>query len=301
MSKKEKIGTTSLNEKTLFTVTNDSNHILEERNWAFWEKLREKPEYLKLCEDIKFHDSSLVSPRWTVENMEVFLEKSRKAKELFGIDQIVDPRKSQKELQPDIIHLFGVAPVPIKAISALNSDSDMKNRFIEDNRYITLKVDITAKDNVLVPLFKEYVEYFRQEYLKANSPATRDHSSKQRGYFKIWRKRKRKTPFSIIAKEEGISEDTAKKRYYRAYKLIMGHPYNPDNKLKNKIFKSELMKTCSNCTDETCLESLKKNPDNWIPCPDLVYFINEDQRPLKESLRTSNNLLYSGVSDSMDD
>ena len=359
MSKKEKIGTTSIHEKTLFSVTNDSNNTLEERNWAFWEILREKPEYLELCEDIKFHNSGVVSPRWMIENMEKFLKKSKRAKELLGIETIVDPSKSQHDLQPDIIHLFGVAPVPITAISSVNSDSDKNNRFIEDNRYVTLKVDFTAKDNLLIPLLKEFLEFFRErnsdvdngpsnsaknttpeknnsfledkryvtlkfdftaknniliplfkEYLtffreqnsvsQYNPTSKREHHSKQRQYTKICRERKNKTPFSIIAKQEGISVETAKKGYYRAYELIMGFPYSPDNKVKDEIHKIELQKTCDSCTDQKCLESLDKESGEWT-CPYAEHYFNQDQRPMKEHLQASNSKLYSIGSGSKDD
>jgi hypothetical protein len=49
------------------------------------------------------------------------------------------------------------------------------------------------------------------------------------------------------------------------------------------------------------MKSYNNNPDNWIPCPAVVNYINQDQRSTKEVKRASNNRIYSGKSDIVND
>ena len=92
--------------------------------------------------------------------------------------------------------------------------------------------------------------------------------------------RKRRT-FKEISLIQGETEDTIKKRYYKAYERIYGQPYNPDHFKKTaKVKKNELLKTCKTCTDKQCLKKLK-TPKEWIPCPEILPFIEQDQVKFK--------------------
>ena len=102
---------------------------------------------------------------------------------------------------------------------------------------------------------------------------------------KIWKLRKKRYSFQYISDEVGISTDLAKKRYYRAYEKVMLQPYDPEiyRKLATSHQLTDLTKTCGTCTDRSCLKDIESGLD-WVPCPDVDPYVNQDQIKLREKL-----------------
>ena len=83
----------------------------------------------------------------------------------------------------------------------------------------------------------------------------------------------------ILCKEKNIpmNYDTVRKKYYRAYELIYGEEYNPEEFKKNnsEILKITLTKNCSNCSEKPTCKQL---------CPDVLNYVKQDEVKPKEKL-----------------
>ena len=105
------------------------------------------------------------------------------------------------------------------------------------------------------------------------------------GQLEVWKLRKQRKNFRWISRELRISEDLAKKRFYRAYELVQRESYDPDRYRKEgwKVRKSDLLRICDNCKDQRCLEQMETGGE-WTPCPEVLNYINQDYVPRKEKL-----------------
>ena len=75
--------------------------------------------------------------------------------------------------------------------------------------------------------------------------------------------------FSAIARKLRLTEDAAKKAFYRACELTQGKKYDPEM-LKKEIWivrKEELKKTCGNCPDRR---------ECKIKCPEILAYVDQD-------------------------
>jgi hypothetical protein len=97
---------------------------------------------------------------------------------------------------------------------------------------------------------------------------------------KVWRMRKERIPFSEIARAMGITQDAAKKTFYRAYELTQGRPYEPDRYRKDgqKINTWDLTKVCQTCPDK------KKCNEIGELCPEIMRFADQDYVGSKEMI-----------------
>lgn len=93
----------------------------------------------------------------------------------------------------------------------------------------------------------------------------------------IWYARKKRLSFKEIAAEHHITEDLAKKRFYRAYELTQGKPYDlvRFTKTTKVVRKADLSKDCNNCPDRKTCNSL---------CPDVLRYVEQDYVSRKENL-----------------
>jgi hypothetical protein len=100
---------------------------------------------------------------------------------------------------------------------------------------------------------------------------------------KIWRMRKERISFSEIAKGLKITEDAAKKSFYKAYERTQGRSYDPDKYRKDgqKINKWDLTKTCQTCPDRRSCSEL---------CPEIMRFVDQDDGSIKEKNMEDGNL-----------
>lgn len=90
-------------------------------------------------------------------------------------------------------------------------------------------------------------------------------------HLKVWKLRRKRLSFSKIAEELGLTEDNARKSFYRACELTQFRPYDPDL-LRGEILlvkKNELNRTCSECDEfNSCT----------IYCPEILWYIDQDNR-----------------------
>ena len=230
-------------EKSLFLVSerdikgNLSEYLPNETmNRAFWETLRRKPEYLELCKEFDFNkNTGLISTKWIIklENRDKLKRATDRARELWGIEQLFDPQKKYLELQPDIVNLFGVARKLVTALSPYG-----EYQFIQDGRYVILKIDISEPYDYIEPLIKIYLDHFRGQVKQKEG---REHYKKQLEYLKVWDERLRGEQFPTIAIKLKISLDQARERYYRAFELILGKKY--EKKVGRRLIIEKLEKT----------------------------------------------------------
>ena len=91
----------------------------------------------------------------------------------------------------------------------------------------------------------------------------------------VWDMRRQKRRFKLISLELKISEDTAKKRFYRAFEITQNRRYEPETFNRVKVEKTDLKKSCDTCSlRETCTTL----------CPDVLAFMEQDQTYQKEKL-----------------
>ncbi len=127
--------------------------------------------------------------------------------------------------------------------------------------------DLRKKKKQILREFNEFIDAtYNQTDLK---PDTSRFRAEAWNHLKIWKLRRKKLSFSRIALELKLTEDNAKKSFYRAYELTQGRKYDPEM-LKREVWiirKTELKKTCDNCPDsETCV----------ILCPEILRYVDQD-------------------------
>jgi hypothetical protein len=207
-------------------------------NKAFWEILRKRPGYQKLCKGIKFYDRTGLPSMWHLkpENQEDYFKTRNRARELFGIEELVDPRKEYSELQPDIVNCFGVARKLVSAIAPPEAPPGPR-QFIQDDRYVTLRIDITERYDYIEPLIKIHLDHFRDQVKQKEG---REHYGKQIEYLKVWNEFLNGEKIPAIAMKLGISPDQVENGCRRAFELIIGKKY--DKKILTELIRDNLEK-----------------------------------------------------------
>lgn len=152
-----------------------------------------------------------------------------------------------------------------------------------------LLVDLSAKKSDLLESFKNFldrVETFRNSeniptsYMENYGQWDSDNSRFRHEAWmqiEVWRLRREKKTFAEIAKSLDLSEDSAKKAFYRAYERTQGKKYNVEKyqRLASVVRKEEIGNVCETCPHRlTCVEL----------CPDALRFINQDHVKMKEFL-----------------
>jgi hypothetical protein len=84
---------------------------------------------------------------------------------------------------------------------------------------------------------------------------------------KVWEERRLRKPYRQIAKELGIKESTARKRFGRAYELLFNKKYDPADFEKPEVKKEYLKRVCTTCNERPTCKEL---------CPDVIAFIEQD-------------------------
>jgi hypothetical protein len=152
-----------------------------------------------------------------------------------------------------------------------------------------LKIDLSRKKKDLLNDFKKYLDNVDRlrgsddmpkewaDNYQAWTPDTSRERAEAWGQLKVWRMRKERIPFSEIARAMEITQDAAKKAFYRAYERTQGRAYEPDRYRKDgqKINTWDMTKTCQTCPDRrTCSEL----------CPEILRYADQDYTGRKESL-----------------
>lgn len=133
----------------------------------------------------------------------------------------------------------------------------------------------------------------RSKYM--NSKLKRQRFKEWDQYLRIWDLRAQKRSFQQIGLELWpkekikISEDRAKKGYYRAHELIVWRKYDPKD--KRVVRKDELLKTCETCQDKTCLTNFKFGKE-WTPCPAALPYLEQDKSVLNALIPKDPNAIF---------
>lgn len=137
---------------------------------------------------------------------------------------------------------------------------------LEDNRYLTLKIDLLQDKKDIMAAIKSDMEFYGK-YVKKEQ--TRDTESRTIDRFLVWDEYKTSRKFSKIAKKHKVNKATVRKAYYRAFELIMGETYDPERHNKKNLTKEQLSKTCEICPEYKLCND---------PCPDVLSFIEQDNK-----------------------
>jgi len=131
-----------------------------------------------------------------------------------------------------------------------------------------LIVDLRKHKAVLQEEFGEFVKQEQSYHKKISgrvSPYVSDNTysmwepdgrerKEAQDQLEVWKLRKQFYSFPSISMELGISEDLAKKRFYRAYELTQGEPYDRE-RFKRKLDSLPPVKACDRCPDrDGCTE-----------------------------------------------
>ena len=147
-----------------------------------------------------------------------------------------------------------------------------------------LKIDFRKRKSELLRQFEAFIDTMEkmQKYYQGKDRKKRGYDEWEADYsrqtdelrtqFKIWKMRKERKSFAFIAEELKISEDLAKKHFYRAFELTQQKPYDKYLYKRNRFIKiAELEKVCESCPD---------NPQNGgqcrILCPNVLPFADQD-------------------------
>ena len=160
------------------------------------------------------------------------------------------------------------------AISSL-----LNHRKISRTRYSQVKKKKTQ-------IMKEVSEYLDRAYMTrtAESNWTPDESRQREEAWRhlaVWKLRRQRKSFPEIAKDRKITKDAAKKSFYRAFELICGNKFDPVLFRRDywEIRQADIGKQCKTCPNQ---------PDNGGDCnelcPDMLVYVNQDDRYQREKL-----------------
>jgi hypothetical protein len=266
---------------------------LEKLLYDRWQRMRRHPDYLKFCETQEFEDGFLILDSLYFLDSP-YSDEAKKIQGRFGLGRrIFHP---SVDLSPEHVLALDIFPDALAVRTKYQregiSEDELGTRTpIFNNHYIHLEIDVNPnrkKDEILKAVW-EQVENAREiirldENRLADDKAEKSekaHFDTRLKCYEVWDRRKKKARFSDIARGMKISEDLAKKNYYRAWELILGQPYDPESfralVKRQPIHKSQIKKTCENCTDKECHRRLEEDPDRWEPCPDVAGYVNQDQ------------------------
>lgn len=182
---------------------------------------------------------------------------------------------------------------------------------IEENippRFLFVKIDLDhTKERIMreVELYLDckMIPYKNKKKAKEGKDQKRARNKNYDTYLTVWDLRDKKLTFPQIAvkvyrgKNIKKGTDLVYKNYARAYELIYGKKYDPEEikaELRERgINKEVLNKTCSNCADKKCLEGFVFGKESH-PCPEVIDFVEQDQgyRAEKQTSQSSPNKLY---------
>ena len=145
-----------------------------------------------------------------------------------------------------------------------------------------LKIDLRIKRSRLIKEFEVFIDQVFDHHKKGSSPKyqydawepdTKRQREEARLQLAVWRRRREKVPFSKIAEDLGIAEDSAKKAFYRAYEITQREKFDPDQ-FRREAFKLKIIsmeKTCDACPDRVACN---------IICPEIRQYADQDKRKM---------------------
>ena len=153
-----------------------------------------------------------------------------------------------------------------------------------------LKIDFSKRKSELLRQFEAFIdtmEKMQQNYqgrdrkkrgYDAWAPDYSRQTDEIRTQIAIWKMRKERKSFAFIAEELKITEDLAKKHFYRAFELTQQKRYDKDLYKRNNVIRiSDLSKSCKNCLDNP-----EKGGKCKEICPDVMYYVKQDKISQKD-------------------
>lgn len=146
-------------------------------------------------------------------------------------------------------------------------------------------VDLRKPKAQIEAEFKVYLDWAFSEKADPNHDPCYDgweaHNSRRRSeawnHFEVWKLRKKRLSFSAIARRLETTIDAAKKSFARAYELTQNVRYDAVRYRREAwaIKMNEIARTCDVCPDRSTCAAL---------CPDMLFFVDQDQTAQKEKL-----------------
>jgi len=138
-----------------------------------------------------------------------------------------------------------------------------------------LLIDVRAKKAQLKKEFNALLDHLPLDYSRSRKESEQ--------HLLVWKTRRKRKSFAEIARELKITEEAAKKSYYRAYEITQGRTYEPERLRRDVRLwrKSELEKTCDTCKNRERCDT---------PCPDILGFLDQDFVPRRELVHLSEYL-----------
>jgi len=139
---------------------------------------------------------------------------------------------------------------------------------------ILLRVDFIKPRNQIMAELAAAVDVAQR---KLNVPSSERWRQEVTRHLRVWRLRKEKKPFSQIAKEMNMSEDTAKDSFYRGYELTQRRAYDRQAFLREAWTQKleNLERICATCPDRKNCTTL---------CPQIMAYVDQDQIFLREKI-----------------
>ncbi len=277
----------------------------EIRNWKSdrWERIRRNPDYIAAYNNFKALEKAKVEgARKQSQHRSNVAVKYLEICEKYDISDVIDPNKPfKKSMSPKIGLTDGYIVFPIKdgrftipmpirgssfncidGRSAKGQPLYRKYKAEEalvDRRYLAVLLDVNMPDKFVQATAVKAAKVARDS-LSIQDDDFRMRINENQIAYDVWDLRMSKESFQNIAVKlfPDISikrgAERARKSFIRAHELITGKAYKPFR--KRQIHLEELRKTCSTCNDKSCLRGMS-NPDNWIPCPEVRAYIEQDQ------------------------
>jgi hypothetical protein len=124
------------------------------RQWEFWETLRRHTKYKELCAGIVFLPTGIINPAWsaTADNQKLLMDRRSRIQTIFGVKGILDPSRKYDKLP-------GGAVGEVSPESVTIVETDLRHgQYLEDGKYIRLKIDVTIPFDETVQMIKAYVD-----------------------------------------------------------------------------------------------------------------------------------------------
>jgi len=249
----------------------DDEGFLDWKNeyyWYQWQLLKRNPEYIDYCCKHKFDDNELIIV--TDENKQEIEETKKR----WGLQEIWH---FKKELSKEVCSASGVF-IQASAVQRIFLDNNQKG--VPDwQHYIDIRINIDDKVRwkQIEGELRRLIDYAK--IMRGLSPFGEERLHFDEDLLQVWDLKKRRESFEEIALQLYPSEllattkERAKKKYYKAYELILHKEYDPERKKQDIILrKEELKKYCTICTDKTCLK-------DGIPCHEISLLLEPEYVP----------------------